>query len=155
MASVTMPMTTKIATSDGKSVTLGELVQGKKGLLLGFWASFSQESIAGISELGDVEKQIGPQGVVCVGINIDPSAQTAEETRKDRKVTYPFLVEAAGRPLYNAIGHTTFPMAVLVTPEGKLLYIGDPMEDDIGLKEALEKVGVKYKLPTDEPLPEP
>ncbi|HSI83322.1 MAG TPA: redoxin family protein, partial [Candidatus Methylacidiphilales bacterium] len=156
MAAVTLPMNDKIATYDGKTVTLAELMKDKKALLIGFWATFSPPSVAGMSELADIEKQqLAAQGVACVGINIDPSAEIAVSVRNERKLTMPWLVDGPGRPIYTSVGHTSFPMAILVTPEGKLLYIGDPLQDDIALKDALEKIGVKYKLPTDDLPAEP
>ncbi|PTY02637.1 hypothetical protein DB346_08815 [Verrucomicrobia bacterium LW23] len=155
MTSIAVPMNAKFATSQGGTATFAELVKGKKVLLLNFWTGFTPESLAGITEMVDVEKELGPQGVVSVGLNIEGNAAAAEEARKENKITFPWLLEEKTRALYNQMGSTTFPLSALVTPEGKVLYIGDPRGDDIGLHEALAKLGITYKLPTDDLPPSP
>ena len=71
----------------------------------------------------------------------DPVAK-AKKTRADHKMELmPLLLEPESRPLSQMLMINSIPRMILVSPEGKVLYNGHPM--DPSLKAALAKLDVK------------
>ncbi len=140
MESLVMPMDLSIDTSHGETTTLGELVQGKKGLLIDFWATWCGPCMVLIPELIRKAEKLEPQGLVVAGMNNESSVEKAAMVREQRNIEIAWLVEPRGGPLSRLLMIDSIPRMVLVSPKGEVLYNGHPM--DPTLKTALAKLDV-------------
>lgn len=144
MANLRIPMDMKIASADGEEKTLTQWLGGNQALLIDFWASWCGPCIQLMPELRAKAESLPDQGVVVMGMNTDaddPVAK-AKKTRADHKMELmPWLLEPESRPLSQMLMINSIPRMILVSPEGKVLYNGHPM--DPGLKAALAKLDVK------------
>ena len=136
-----LPMNLPIQVSDGSTTTLAAQVKGKKAILLDFWASWCGPCMANMPELEARGKILPPQGVAVAGMNEEADPSAAAQVKKQLKMTIPWLVEPASQPYSGPLGIDTIPRAVLVTPAGKVLFNGHPL--DPGLPLALARVGAK------------
>jgi len=140
MANLKVPMDLEIQTSAGEKTTLGDLAKGKKGVLLDFWASWCGPCMNLMPELQKKAKKLGSKGILVVGMNTE-NAGKAESVRKKRKIGFTWLVEPEGRPLSQMLKINSIPRMILVSPDGKVLFNGHPMDDE--LVSTLADLGVK------------
>ncbi|MEP6822866.1 MAG: TlpA disulfide reductase family protein [Chthoniobacterales bacterium] len=148
LASLILPMQASFETSDGTKTSLGALAQGQKALLLDFWATWCGPCMQALPALVERSKKLGPQKIAVVGINTEASQaggltearKKAEGVKKRQNVPFAWLVEPENRPLSKLLKIDSIPRAILVTPEGKVLYDGHP--EDPRMIAALEKLGV-------------
>ena len=140
MANLKVPMDLEIQTSAGEKTTLGDLAMGKKGVLLDFWASWCGPCMNLMPELEKKAKKLGSKGILVAGMNTE-NAGKAESVRKKRKITFSWLVEPEGRPLSQMLKINSIPRMILVAPDGKVLFNGHPMDDE--LISILADLGVK------------
>ncbi|MFP6885984.1 MAG: TlpA disulfide reductase family protein [Opitutales bacterium] len=130
MADLRLPMDMEIATSGGEKTTLGKLVKGKNGVLLDFWASWCGPCMALMPELQKKAKRYGSRGIVVAGMNTE-NADKAEGVRRKRGIEFTWLVEPNGRPLSQMLKINSIPRMILVNPEGRVLFNGHPMNDEL------------------------
>ncbi|MBT5910833.1 MAG: redoxin family protein [Opitutae bacterium] len=140
MANLKVPMNLEIQTSAGEKTTLGDLAKGKKGVLLDFWASWCGPCMNLMPELQKKAKKLGSKGILVAGMNTE-NAGKAESVRKKRKIGFTWLVEPEGRPLSQMLKINSIPRMILVAPDGKVLFNGHPMDDE--LVSSLADLGVK------------
>jgi len=140
MANLKVPMDLEIQTSTGEKTTLGDLAKGKKGVLLDFWASWCGPCMNLMPELQKKSKKLGSKGILVAGMNTE-NAGKAESVRKKRKIGFTWLVEPDGRPLSQMLKINSIPRMILVAPDGKVLFNGHPMDDE--LVSTLADLGVK------------
>ena len=140
MANLKVPMDLEIQTSAGEKTTLGDLAKGKKGVLLDFWASWCGPCMNLMPELQKKAKKLGSKGILVAGMNTE-NAGKAESVRKKRKIGFTWLVEPEGRPLSQMLKINSIPRMILVAPDGKVLFNGHPMDDE--LVSTLADLGVK------------
>lgn len=141
MNNVTIPLQTKLKTSEGKNITLAELVKGKKAILIDFWASWCGPCMGLMDELNNKGKILSPQNVAVVGMNTENSAEKAEKVKNDKGMTIPWLIEPENRIFSNMLKINSIPRMILISPEGKVLYNGHPSSPE--LETALKKVGAQ------------
>lgn len=139
MASFVMPMDTEILTSQGETTTLAEQLGDNKGIILDFWATWCAPCIALLPELKQKAEVLAPQGIVVAGMNIETPAQ-ADPVRVQREINFPWLVDSGETSFKELLMLDSIPRMVLVSPAGKVLFDGHPM--DPGLKDALAKIDV-------------
>ncbi|MBT4666197.1 MAG: redoxin family protein [Opitutae bacterium] len=140
MANLKVPMNLEIQTSAGEKTTLGDLAKGKKGVLLDFWASWCGPCMNLMPELQKKAKKLGSKGILVAGMNTE-NAGKAESVREKRKIGFTWLVEPEGRPLSQMLKINSIPRMILVAPDGKVLFNGHPMDDE--LVSTLADLGVK------------
>ena len=140
MANLKVPMDLEIQTSAGEKTTLGDLAKGKKGVLLDFWASWCGPCMNLMPELQKKAKKLGSKGILVAGMNTENMGK-AESVRKKRKIGFTWLVEPEGRPLSQMLKINSIPRMILVAPDGKVLFNGHPMDDE--LVSTLADLGVK------------
>ena len=140
MANLKVPMDLEIQTSTGEKTTLGDLAKDKKGVLLDFWASWCGPCMNLMPELQKKAKKLGSKGILVAGMNTE-NAGKAESVREKRKIGFTWLVEPEGRPLSQMLKINSIPRMILVAPDGKVLFNGHPMDDE--LVSTLADLGVK------------
>ncbi len=145
-ALVTLPMGTAFEKSEGGQISLGSLAEGQKALLLDFWATWCGPCISAFPSLVKRAQELAPQKVAVVGINteaaggLEEARKKTENMRKQKKIPFAWLIEPADEPLSRLLKIDSIPRAVLVSPEGKVLYDGHP--EDPRLVTVLRKLGV-------------
>lgn len=140
MAKLKFPMDHKILSSQGKEVTLSELVKGKKAVLLDFWASWCGPCMQLMPSLIEKNKTLAPLGIVVAGMNTEGDPAKAEEVRLDKKIDFLWLVEPENGPFSALLGIDSIPRIILVSENGSILFNGHPKDE--GLQVALKKLGV-------------
>jgi thiol-disulfide isomerase/thioredoxin len=146
MASYTMPMDLELRSADGGTTTLAALGEGKKAILLDFWASWCGPCMQLMPELKKKAALLAPQGVVVAGMNTE-NLEDARGVKEERAIDFPWLVEPEERPYSRDLGIDSIPRMILVTPEGKVLYNGHPM--DPRLESVLAELGVSLEEGAD------
>lgn len=140
LAKLTVPLDVAMQTSDGKTITLGELAKDQKALLLDFWASWCGPCMSLMDELSQRGKKLAPAEVRVVGINTESSREKAEKVRREKKMLIPWLIEPDDCPYTKLLKIDRIPRAVLLSPEGRVLFNGHP--SDPALLAALSRLGV-------------
>jgi thiol-disulfide isomerase/thioredoxin len=129
MAAVTLDLDRPFRASAGGTTTLRELMKGKKALLLDFWASWCKPCLEGLPALKVRQQKLGPLEIAVAGINTDKDAAKAERVRRESAISFPWLLDAAEQALGDLLSINSIPRAVVISPEGKILYNGDPAND--------------------------
>ena len=119
-----------IETSAGAKTSLAKLVEGKHGVLLDFWASWCGPCMRLMPELKKKAKKYEGLGIVVAGMNTE-NASKAEKVRKEREIGFSWLVEPSGRPFSKMLKINSIPRMILLDPEGKVLFNGHPMDDEL------------------------
>ncbi len=144
MASRGVPMDTTILTSvEGEARPLGEWVGDNKAVLLDFWASWCGPCIRLMPALREKSAVLADQGVFVAGVNTDDEDQQSKavKVREQRDMaSVPWLLDANGGDLSSYLMIDSIPRMVLISPEGKILFNGHPMDEGLGV--ALGKLGV-------------
>lgn len=149
LANLVLPMNVSVPVSGGGQTTLAELVKGHKAVLLDFWASWCGPCMSLMTELKERAHKLAPLDIIVAGINTEAAApsdltkakEKAETVKKSKKVDFAWLIEPADEPFSRLLEIESIPRAVLVSPEGKVLYNGHP--SDPALIAALSKLGVQ------------
>ena len=151
---------------NGKT-TLTQALQKSPAVLLHFWSPWVQQSISAMPEIAIVSKTLIENKIPVVSVLIGASP----ESRKDADA---FLqAEGKDQPGHwivdsekNALGSTlrisSFPSVALLSPDGKILFNGDPADKRLWAKLAMLNPQIKPPtispvLPKNgtSPLPEP
>ncbi|PCJ61333.1 MAG: hypothetical protein COA79_07055 [Planctomycetota bacterium] len=132
---ITVPMQNDIFNSQGDVTTLHKIVDGKKAILIDFWASWCPPCMSSMSNLIQKEKELAPQGIVVVGMNLEDQ-KIADSIRVSRNISFNWLVEPADQFYSKLFFIDSIPKMVLISPEGKVLFRGHP--EDSELKEILK-----------------
>jgi cytochrome c biogenesis protein CcmG, thiol:disulfide interchange protein DsbE len=77
----------KITTEDGRTVTRANF--GGKVLVLNFWASWCAPCVNEAPSLEAFERQMGPQGVVVLGVSIDTNEKRYRQFLERFRITFP------------------------------------------------------------------
>jgi len=77
----------KITTDDGRTVTRSNF--GGKVLVLNFWASWCAPCVSEAPSLEAFERQMGPQGVVVLGVSIDTNEKRYRQFLERFHITFP------------------------------------------------------------------
>lgn len=144
MANLRIPMNLTIASADGEEKTLTEWLGGNQALLIDFWASWCGPCMQLMPELRTKAETLPSQGVVVAAMNTDaddPFGKAKKVRDQHNMNLMPWLLEPEERPLSRLLMIDSIPRMILVSPEGKVLYNGHPM--DPNLKSALAGLDVK------------
>jgi thiol-disulfide isomerase/thioredoxin len=154
-ANLVLPMNLALPLSNGGQTSLAELAKDHKAVLLDFWASWCGPCMSLMGDLRTRAHQLANFNIAVAAINTDALSQggtlakaksKSETVRKAKKMDLPWLVEPTDEPLSKLLEIDTIPRAVLVSPEGKILYNGHP--NDEGLATALTKLGAQLAATT-------
>lgn len=111
---------------DGKQRALSEL-SGPRGLVILFWATWSERSLAELTRLNANEKHLRDDGVAVAAVNVDHQNSGSPELARVREsvtklaLTIPVLIDD-GLKLFQAYGVISVPSTALVNTKGELRY---------------------------------
>jgi len=142
MQQLTIPMDMEINDVDGGTVTLGSLMEGKKALLIDFWASWCGPCMAAMPSLQEKHDTLSTKDVYVMGLNTDEKDQKQQtlKVKQEKQMDMPWFMEPEARPLSRLLNVNSIPRMVLITPDGKVHYNGHPM--DPSLHTALHELGI-------------
>jgi thiol-disulfide isomerase/thioredoxin len=140
MAALTVDMKLPITDSMGEATTLGDVVAGKKAILIDFWASWCGPCMQLMPSLKKKGESLPAHGIVVAAMNKDDenALSIAERIRKEQDMKIPWLIEPAERPFTKLFAIDSIPRMILISPEGKVLFNGHP--EDPALWAALKKL---------------
>lgn len=147
MTALVIDLKAPLTTSAGEATTLQDQLDGKKALLLDFWASWCGPCMNLMPALKTKAQTLASHGIVVAAMNKDDenAEATAERIRQEQNAKLPWLIEPAERPYTKALEITTIPRMVLLSPEGKVLFNGHP--EDPALWVALKKIDATIEAP--------
>lgn len=147
MDSIVVDLKIPLTTSQGEATTLHDQLNGKKALLLDFWASWCGPCMNLMPALKKKAAKLATHGVVVVAMNKDDenAESVAERIRKEQNAELPWLVEPSERPFSKVFEITSIPRMILLSPAGKVLFNGHP--EDPALWTALKKIDAAIEAP--------
>ena len=136
-----------VLASGDKETTLGEVLGTKKGMLIVCWAEGIPASLEVMGSVQKIADLVRGHGVVVAGLNVGggKAEAAAERVRKEKKITFPWLIEPGARTLSRQLEITTLPRAVLISQQGRVLFHGHPL--DPAIWKALRRVSPTIEAP--------
>lgn len=133
-------MDTKVNRTDGTQVTLAQLAEGQKALYIQVWATWCQPCIALFPALKHRSKALPPQGLPVVAVNFEMGQEgrsggfpaKAKLMRGEHEMQdVPWLIESDKAPLCGPLEINSVPRAIVLSPEGKVLFNGHPLDNEL------------------------
>ena len=152
MSLVKINFTTKLMPlSSNEPLALEALFTGKKAMLLHFWSPASRESEESLPDFIATATALQDKGVAVVSLLTD---DTPGNLTKARELLQPlglkppgaWLIDSKEAPLSRELRLQTYPLFILVSHSGSVLFNGDPSDDSFW--EALRKVDPQIVRPT-------
>lgn len=136
VARLILPLDMPLRDLDDQPTSLGALLQGRKAVLLDFWASWCGPCLRSMPELQKRAVNLPPQDVAVVAVNTDDESplEKARKVKADKNMDMPWLVETAEQPLSKMLLIDSIPRAVLVGPDGRVLFSGHPADEALTAK---------------------
>ena len=107
-----------IRAENGKTVTAREF--GGKLLLLNFWATWCQPCVQEIPSLDALQKELGPKGLVVLGVSVDKDQKAYTEFIKRFSIS--FLTARDPEQVINGkYGTLQYPESYLIDRSGKVV----------------------------------
>jgi hypothetical protein len=136
--------------ADGPPIALEKLIEEKKAMLLHFWAAQSQECEAAMPDFIKTATALSSNGIAVVSL-VPPGS--AENMASARKMVAPYadkpcgtwLVDAVEKPLSRDLRIQNLPNMVIVSPDGAVLFNGDPTDD--AFWDAVKKIDARIIRP--------
>lgn len=123
---------------DGKTVTSEDL-RGRM-VILEFWATWCGPCVAQLPHLKQINEKYTPKGVTLISISIDDAASVAQRFAEKNGMVWPQAHDGSQRqPLAGAFGVRGIPHAVVISPEGEVLWKNHPARLDGDLDELLKQ----------------
>ena len=107
-----------ITTDTGKNVTRGQF--GGKLLLLNFWATWCPPCIEEIPGLNDLARELGPQGLVILGVSVDKDAAVYKQFLQRNPLLYPTARDPE-QVINLKYGTIQYPESYLIDRNGKVI----------------------------------
>ncbi len=112
----------KLKAADGSEISI-EGLKKEKAVLLVFFATWSDRSMAQLADLEKVSKELGPKGLRVVAINVEHEHSTEEDVKRIREkaaslgLSFPVLFDA-GLEIYRGYGVVAVPSTAILGEGG-------------------------------------
>lgn len=135
-----------------KEIKLGEILANRKAVVFHFWSPMSQEVQINMPDFILTSQACDDQniGVASILVGKYPGIiQDAETLRKEdaAKATCDWLTDSEKDSLSNTLRISEIPTMVIVSPNGKILFNGNPSNSSFW--DALKKVSPAFKRPNN------
>lgn len=151
MRSVKIDFTARLAPiTAGDPVALESLMTGKKAMLFHFWSPWSRECEAGMPDFVATATMLAANDIAVVSLVPDDAPKLLTDARAmihplgDRPPGA-WLIDRKEKPFGAELRVQNLPVMVLVSSEGKVLFNGDPTDDEFWL--ALKKIDARIDRP--------
>lgn len=132
---------------DGKTVTSADL-DGRM-VILEFWATWCGPCIDQLPHLRKLHQTYSPRGVVLISISIDDSASVARRFAEKNRMVWPQAHDGTQPvPLSPAFAVRSIPHAVIISPDGEVLWKDHPADIDEALAHFLKKHPPRARRPS-------
>ena len=151
MRAVKLDFTARLAPMDaGEPVALEKIIAGKKALLLHFWSPLSRECEAAMQDFSATASSLSANDIAVVSLLPDDSPKLLKDART---MVLPlaggacgaWLIDPKEKPFGRELRIQNLPTMVLISTEGKVLFNGDPTDEEFW--EALKKIDARIKRP--------
>lgn len=134
----------------GDPVTLETIIAGKKALLFHFWSPWSRECEAAMQDFVATAAMLSNKGIAIASLIPDDSAKLTTDALAmiqpfANKPCGAWLIDSKSNPFGRELRIQNLPAMVLVSTEGRVLFNGDPTEDDFW--ETLRKIDGTIQRP--------
>ena len=107
-----------ITTDAGKTVTVHDF--GGKMLLLNFWATWCPPCIEEIPGLNEMSRQLGPGGLVILGVSVDKDANAYKQFLARNPLAY-LTARDPDEKINLSYGTVQYPESYLIDQNGKVI----------------------------------
>jgi peroxiredoxin len=108
----------KVTTDSGKTVTAKDF--GGKLLLLNFWATWCPPCIEEIPGLNEMSRQLGPKGLVILGVSVDKDEAAYKAFLQKNPLAY-LTSRNPGQEINLSYGTVQYPESYLIDRNGKVV----------------------------------
>ncbi len=120
--------------ASGDAIALDALIAGKKALLLHFWSPASPECAASMPDFAATAAALTEKGVAVLSLLPDDSVRRLDDARRmikplGAKAPGAWAIDSSEKSLGRELRVQDLPTMVLVSPEGKVLFNGDPADE--------------------------
>jgi hypothetical protein len=134
-------------------IALGKLIEGKKAMLFHFWSPKSRECEAAMPDFAKTAASLAANGIAVVSLLPGDSPEILAGARAmilpyAGKPCGAWLVDSPEKPLGRDLRIQNLPAMVLVSTDGKILFNGDPTDDEFW--DALKKIDAGITRPESE-----
>lgn len=136
---------------DGDPLTLEKIIAEKKALLLHFWSPMSEECEASMQDFIATAASLSKHSIAVASLIADDSStHEITEARKrvhtlGDKLQTLWLLDSKEFPLGKMLRVRTLPTMILISPDGKILFNGEPTDDEFW--HALKKIDENIERP--------
>ncbi len=141
LAGIRIPLDIPLREATGGTTTLAALMEGRKAVLIDFWASWCGPCIQMMPELKRLASHLESQDIGVVALNVGETPAEAEPVREEFDMKIPWLLDTEDQRINSLIQNDAFPHQLLVDPEGRILFDGHPADPALGT--ALATLGVE------------
>lgn len=151
MSEVEIDMDRKYAhTLDAGKTSLGEVMAGKKGMMLHFWSPWSPECEATLADFFIAAGLLAKNGIGVVSVLPETSEKVVADAGKmlaaiGKAPPGHWMVDSEKSPLSAQLKIQTVPAVVLMDANGKIMFNGNPSDEEFW--NLLEKLNPEIKRP--------
>jgi peroxiredoxin len=107
-----------VQTDTGKTVTARDF--GGKLLILNFWATWCAPCVQEVPSLDQLERQLGPKGLVVLGVSVDKDEKAYREFLTRFRVSY-LTARDPAQVINTKYGTIQYPESYLIDRNGKVV----------------------------------
>ncbi len=151
MKAITLDFATELSHLDGETKsTLKSLIAGKKALLLHFWSPESPECVMSLPDFATTSNLLSKHGIAIVSLTpqANPLARSLSRTYAAKPEHGIWVADSKEQPIAATLLIQQVPAMSLVSPEGRILFSGDPADDQFW--KALAGIDPEIKRPSSE-----
>lgn len=125
-------------TLDGRGFTHQDLTG--RIVILEFWATWCGPCVAQVPHIKALHKEYAPKGVALIGLSLDDDARTVRTFSNKQGMSWPQVLDKQQAPrLASVFGVSGIPHAIIISPDGEVLWRGHPASIDEPLADAYRR----------------
>src|SRR5215472_8429881 len=107
-----------VVATNGKTITAKDF--GGKLMILNFWATWCQPCVQEVPSLDNLQRQLGPKGLVVLGVSVDKDQQAYRDFLAKFHVSYPTAMDPS-QAINTKYGTVQFPESYLIDTSGHVV----------------------------------